>query len=296
MTVAACLKAGTRADVAWIVDAKDLRIGDWSHAVVFTPGGGKVGSLVSGVLDPKLAELAGTLSAGRLIDIDITQIDALVNELPTPGSAQCILAPADTFPGELWVLAAARRPFCLVVELAGDEIGEVLLYSEETIARADTAVQDAFAAGVSRSEFIDGRVVSIFAAIPQIVVVGGGPVASAVVELADFVGWKAHLATEGAEALGLIAPLSARDKVVVAAHDLELAGSALAAAIDSDCGYIGSVGSRKMQADRADWLAYRGVTDLSRAHGPAGLDIGASTPAEIAVAIIAEALAVGRSA
>jgi xanthine dehydrogenase accessory factor len=79
--------------------------------------------------------------------------------------------------------------------------------------------------------------------------------------------------------------------VIIAAHDLELAGTALVAALDSDCGYIGSLGSRKMQADRADWLAYRGVTDLTRVHGPAGLDIGAETPGEIAVAIAAEAIA-----
>ena len=57
-------------------------------------------------------------------------------------------------------------------------------------------------------------------------------------------------------------------------------------------GYIGALGSRRTQQARADWLAYRGVTDLERVHGPAGLDIGANTPAEIAVSILAEALAV----
>jgi xanthine dehydrogenase accessory factor len=61
--------------------------------------------------------------------------------------------------------------------------------------------------------------------------------------------------------------------------------------LESNCGYIGSVGSRKMQADRADWLAYRGITDLSRVRGPAGLDIGASNPGEVAVSIVAEAIA-----
>ena len=83
-------------------------------------------------------------------------------------------------------------------------------------------------------------------------------------------------------------------------HDAELGGRALAAGLDSDVGYIGALGSRRTQQSRADWLAYRGITDLSRIHGPAGLDIGADTPAEIAVSILAEALAVkkglGRSA
>jgi xanthine dehydrogenase accessory factor len=47
-----------------------------------------------------------------------------------------------------------------------------------------------------------------------------------------------------------------------------------------------------MQQARADWLAYRDITDLSRVHGPAGIDIGADTPAEIALSVLAEAVAV----
>ena len=93
-------------------------------------------------------------------------------------------------------------------------------------------------------------------------------------------------------ATGVIAGLAALDKLVVIGHDLELVGRALAAGLDSDVGYIGALGSRQMQQTRADWLAYRGITDLGRIHGPAGLDIGASSPAEIAISIVAEALAV----
>ena len=47
---------------------------------------------------------------------------------------------------------------------------------------------------------------------------------------------------------------------------------------------------RDLEGARADWLAFRGYTDLSRIHGPAGLSIGAKTPAEIAVSILAEAM------
>jgi xanthine dehydrogenase accessory factor len=77
----------------------------------------------------------------------------------------------------------------------------------------------------------------------------------------------------------------------VTSHDVEFAGRALEAALASKVGYIGALGSRRTQQARADWLAYRGVTDLARVHGPAGLDIGANTPPEIAVSILAEALA-----
>jgi len=95
-----------------------------------------------------------------------------------------------------------------------------------------------------------------------------------------------------ATATGLIAQLSTSDNLVVAAHDVDVAGAALAAALDSDVGYIGALGARRMQQARADWLAYRDITDLSRVHGPEGIDIGADTPAEIALSVLAEAVAV----
>ena len=87
------------------------------------------------------------------------------------------------------------------------------------------------------------------------------------------------------------------DKVVVLSHDQALAGPALAAALGGRVGYIGALGSRRTQQARTDWLADRGITQLDRIYGPAGLDIGANAPPEIAVSIIAEALAVnaGRS-
>lgn len=294
ITVAACLQSGTRADVAWLVGADRLPVSDWSDAVVFTPGGGRTGSLLGGALDDKLGDMAGRWSFGRLVEVEISQVDALISDLPSGALARCLMVPADTLPSELWDLVASRDRFCLVTELEGGEVSSTRFYSRQTILEADPEVQDAFASRPSGSTVTDNRVVSVFVAVPQMVIVGGGTIAEALAELAPLVGWQAQIAAARDTATGLIASLSRHDKVVIAAHDLELAGHGLAAALESNCGYIGSVGSRKMQADRADWLAYRGITDLSRVHGPAGLDIGANSPGEVAVAVVAEAIATAR--
>lgn len=295
ITVASCLQSGTRADVAWLVEADGLDIGDWSDTVVFTPGGGHVGALVGGALDAKLTEEAGRLSSGRVLDLEITQVDALIAGLPAGGRARCLMAPAETLPDEVWRLAGSRENFCLVVSLRDGEATSTEVYSAENIESADSEVGEIFREGKAGSTFLGDTLVSLFVPIPQLVVVGMGPIAEAIADQGRLLGWHTQLIADLTTVNGHIAPLSSLDKVVVAAHDLELAGAALTAALESDTGYIGSLGSRKMQADRADWLAYRGIEDLERVHGPAGLDIGANTPAEIAVAVVAEAIASARS-
>jgi xanthine dehydrogenase accessory factor len=291
LTVLACLRSRTRADVAWLVEAEGLEVGDWSDAVVFTPGGGRIGGMAGGALDGQLADQAGRGDVGRLIDIEVSEIDALIAGLPSTGSARCLLVPADTFPEGLWDLAVARAPICLVCTVDGDKVADISLYTTSTVADAGETVESLFTAGQSGSMVTGDLVVSVFRAVPQLIVVGDTDVAEALVELASRIGWNARVAGDAASATGMIATLSGQDKVVVAAHDLELAGTALMAALESDVGYIGALGARRMQENRADWLAYRGVTDLTRIHGPAGLDIGADTPAEIAVSILAEAIA-----
>ncbi len=73
------------------------------------------------------------------------------------------------------------------------------------------------------------------------------------------------------------------------AHAPLLEDEALAAALKTDTFYIGALGSRKNQQARIRRLQRMGLssTQLARLHGPAGLDIGSHTPAEIAVSIVA---------
>jgi xanthine dehydrogenase accessory factor len=84
--------------------------------------------------------------------------------------------------------------------------------------------------------------------------------------------------------------------VVALSHDPKLDEPALATALKSNAFYIGALGSRKTQAQRRERMKAEGFTDadLDRIHGPVGLDIGALSPAEIAVSIVAEMIDVLR--
>jgi xanthine dehydrogenase accessory factor len=85
--------------------------------------------------------------------------------------------------------------------------------------------------------------------------------------------------------------------MVALTHDPKIDDPALVAALRSDCFYIGALGSRKTHERRVQRLTAAGLTeaDLARIHAPIGLDIGAVSPAEIAVSILAELIAALRS-
>jgi len=95
------------------------------------------------------------------------------------------------------------------------------------------------------------------------------------------------------EALGALG-LDARTAVVTLTHDPKLDDPAIRAALASECFYLGCLGSTRTQAARLERLADLGPEALGRIHGPVGLDIGARSPAEIAVSILAEMTAVLR--
>ena len=77
---------------------------------------------------------------------------------------------------------------------------------------------------------------------------------------------------------------------VALTHDPKIDDPALLHAMERDCFYIGALGSRKTHGKRIDRLKAQGATEqqLARIHAPIGLPIGAVSPAEIAVAIMAE--------
>ena len=91
------------------------------------------------------------------------------------------------------------------------------------------------------------------------------------------------------EAIGRIG-LDAYTAFVALTHDPKIDDPGLVAALRSDCFYVGALGSRKTHGRRLERLAEAGFdeTATARIHAPIGLDIGAVSPAEIALAILAE--------
>lgn len=134
---------------------------------------------------------------------------------------------------------------------------------------------------------------------PRLVVVGKAAVAGDIVHLAGWLGWSAEQFTSAPDAASAVTLLGPHDAVVVLDHGIEATGPLLADALTRGVGYVGALGSRTTQARRAEHLRRLGVADdaLARVHGPTGLDLGASTRAETALAICAEITATrtGRS-
>jgi xanthine dehydrogenase accessory factor len=154
--------------------------------------------------------------------------------------------------------------------------------------------------------------VAAFAEPPRMIIFGAIDFASALAPLAKGLGYRVTIAdprrafldsprfssvaqTVAAWPQDALADmtLGARDAVLVFTHDPKLDVPAVIAALATDAGYVGALGSRRTTDDRNARLREAGVTDeqLARLYAPCGLDIGSSTVEETAVAILAEIVA-----
>jgi len=282
LTVGACLRSGTRVDVAWVV-ATDLAPVDPGGALAITPGGGRVGSLVAGALDSQLGDLASSLGeTGRVVTLSVGDLEAQAFGLAGGGTATAVVMPADLLPADLWPALLEREAVRIVLTRDGDVLTSARLEAPDG---HDTG-----------STLDETEVVTTWRPVPTVVLAGGGPVLRALEQMAPLLGWRAQHAADPQTARGLVVGLGPPDSVVLAMHDVDLAGPVLASTLDGNAGYVAALGSRAMQESRETWLADRGVEGAERIHTPAGLDIGADGPAEVAVAILAQAIAARRSA
>ena len=103
-----------------------------------------------------------------------------------------------------------------------------------------------------------------------------------------------HFTKEMPDDVALGMQLDPHSAVVAVTHDPKLDDLALLEALKSPAFYVGALGSRANTAARKERLAMFELTpqEIGRLHGPIGLDIGSKTPAEIAISILAEIIAV----
>ena len=254
LSVLSCVRAGTDVHVAWMIDP-DLG----GEAVAFTPGGGKLGELRSGAFDQAIRDvISESLANGGLVELPVGPAEALASGLVEGTSVTIGVTPGESIPRSVLSDMVERRSVEFELELSGE------------------------------------TVLCSFEPLPRAIISGSGPIAEALKNVFDAAGWAATLAPQLEVAGGLLATLSTIDAAIIVGHDVEVSSRALQSALGSQAGYIGSVGSREMQQARERWLAYTGVEWSERVHGPAGIDIGASTPGEIAISIAAEAIAITR--
>ena len=207
---------------------------------------------------------------------------------------------------------AARRPIALVTDIAGG--GQRVVEADAVAADplAD-AIEERFRLGKSGMVARDGHEHFVMVQVPpvRLVAIGAVHISQALATMArlaeldvTIVDPRTAFATpERFPDVTLIAewpddvlPRLGLDRytaVALLTHDPKIDDPALVAALKAECFYIGALGSRKTHGRRLERMQAEGfgAEALARVHAPIGLDIGAVSPAEIAVAILGEIVA-----
>jgi len=211
---------------------------------------------------------------------------------------------------------AAKQAAVLVVDLASGE--DQILFPLES--RESSPLMDAARAALQADKAgeieLGGRklFLNVFAPPLELIVIGAVHISQALAPMAAQLGYSVTV-IDPREAFGTAErfpnvrlvniwpdealkaqPPHARTALVTLTHDPKLDDAALIPALASAAFYIGCLGSRKTQLARVHRLQRAGLSDdaIARIHGPIGLRIGAKSPAEIAVSILAEMTAVLR--
>ena len=207
---------------------------------------------------------------------------------------------------------SARRAVVLITDLS---TGDQRLVGRDSLTADPLAViiEARLRSGASGTIAHDGRPHFIAVQVPpvRLVLVGAVHISQALAEFARLAGLDvtvidprtAFATPERFAGVSLIAewpdqaiPSMNFDRYTAVAaltHDPRIDDPALEAALRAECFYIGALGSRKTHAARVARLAVAGFDEaaIGRIHAPIGLDIGAVSPAEIAVAVLGEVIA-----
>lgn len=209
-----------------------------------------------------------------------------------------------------------RKAAILVKSLAGGA-DRLVLEGERIEGALGEALARGFRSGASGTVEADGRsyFLNVHLPPPRFVVIGAVHISQALAPMARTAGYDIEiidprtafatqerfpdvpLFAEWPEDVLHRRPLDAYSALAAVTHDPKVDDFALKAALDARCFYVGALGSRKTHAKRQERLAAMGLSaeTIARIHAPIGLDIGAASPAEIAVAVLAQMIAAFRS-
>ncbi|SDI85235.1 XdhC family protein [Salipiger marinus] len=310
-TALAWHRAGRRAALATVTQtwgSAPRRVG----AQLAIAGDGAIEGSVSGgcVEGAVIVEALEALEAGvaRELEFGVSDQDAFAVGLACGGTIRVLVEPVgsalpEPLLAELCAARAARQAVAYVADL--DSGARRLDHSgHETRFRMDR----------SGFEEESRTFVAIHNPPLRLLVVGAVHIAQALVPMARIAGYDPVLIDPRAafgssarfpgetilddwpdEALAKLG-LDARTALVLLTHDPKLDDPALEAALRSEVFYIGALGSTRTHAKRVARLTAEGFTEaeIARIHAPVGLDIGAASPAEIAVSVLAQMVRVLR--
>jgi xanthine dehydrogenase accessory factor len=280
--------------------------------LIVSERGELAGSVSGGCVESEVVEAARAVLAGgeaRLLTYGISDDLALSVGLPCGGEIDVwVSEPEPKLLGQLADVAQQERRAVFYTDL---EDG-----TERLVHHGDNPVADeVIRAGHSRVIELHGRrlFADVFGPPPRLFVYGAVDTAEALCAAARGLGWhtivadaRGRFATRERlpnadeilvawpeDALAQVTP-DHSTAIVVLTHDDKFDVPMLLGALTSDAFYVGALGSRRNQERRRERLLEAGVDEsaLERISGPAGLDIGAHTPAETAVSILAEIMAV----
>jgi xanthine dehydrogenase accessory factor len=303
---------GDRVALARVVATRRSAPRPVGSKLIVSERGELAGSVSGGCVESEVVEAAREVLAGgepRLLTYGISDDLALSVGLPCGGEIDVWVSEPD--PELLAELAGVAKDDRRAVALVDLETGSERLVEHGEDARADELIR----AGHSKVVELEGTRVfaDVFGPPPRLLVYGAVDTADALCAAAHGLGWhtivadaRGRFATKGRlphadellvawpeEALARVQPDQAT-AIVVLTHDDKFDVPLLVGALQSDAFYIGALGSRRNQERRRERLLEAGVDEasLERISGPAGLDIGAHSPAETAISMLAEIMAV----
>ena len=304
MTTGAELTAATEAVCVIRVSERSGLGSVTAGELVVRTARGSAGSLLGGAADTAVTELAGEVLGGTPLATRRVRIGA---DQATGAGLAC--GGTVTLLAHLLDVDAAHllgegisggEPAVLAADATGARVlvGPGLERTAGSVGD-DDAVDERAAAllrrGVSATAHLDTDgedvLLDLWVPVPRVLVVGAGALGAALVAQAAVLGWTSRTVAGVAETEAAVATLTAADVLVLLDHSPDFDGALLACARGP--AFAGALGSRHTQAARRERLAAAGATEdeLAAVHGPVGLDLGARTPAETAVSVVAEVLA-----